>query len=130
MTRSSNRNIRHLLLLGGAFGGLFGCLPVSVEAEDADTWSNPDGEEQLYLIAEALVKSGFPGIRIPVFEVVNGSVLSVWPHSGDTIEGQYFAELFEKVRSGLPLPEVSKAVAAVNARYAQSGLISPASCLS
>ncbi len=129
MTRSSNRNIRHLLLLGGAFGGLFGCLPVSVEAEDADKWSNPDGEEQLYLIAEALVKSGFPGIRTPVFEVVNGAVLSVWPHAGDTIEGQYFAELFAKVRSGLPLPEASKAVAAVNARYALHGVNLPESCL-
>ena len=129
MTRSSNRNIRHLLLLGGAFGGLFGCLPVSIEAEDADKWSNPDGEEQLYLIAEALVKAGFPGIRTPVFEVVNGTPMSVWPHSGDTIEGQYFAELFERVRTGVPLPEASKAVAAVNTRYALHGVNLPESCL-
>lgn len=129
MTRSSNRNIRHLLLLGGAFGGLFGCLPVSVEAENADKWSNPDGEEQLYLIAEALVKARFPGIRTPVFEVVNGTLMSVWPHSGDTIEGQYFAELFEKVWSGMPLPEASKAVEDVNARYALRGVDLPESCL-
>jgi hypothetical protein len=122
---ASRKKTRHLTIAGGVFGA----LPFSVEAEDADAWGHPNSQLRLYEIVEALVESRFSGVRMPVVLPVGGAFLTFWRHSPDTAEGQYFVEVLKVARAGLPLPEVSEVIEAVRLLYRESGLTSPKSIL-
>ncbi len=101
-------------------------LPISVPVENADEWNNPEGELQLYYIAQALIAHGFEGVMFKVLATsANGRFMYTMPHDLSSPEGKYIAAMWESARNGQQLPDVDSALVAVRTAYRQAGLPLP-----
>lgn len=103
-----------------------GHLPRILEPEDSDAWQNPEGETRMAEILNAIVKAGYPGIRIEVHgKTPSGKLFWTLHYNNGTPEGRLAKGLYALARSGnKPLP-VEEAMSVLERVYREQGLPLP-----
>jgi hypothetical protein len=112
-----------ILVMGDARAGH---LPYAIEPEDADAWHNPAGETRMGEILVAIVKAGFPGIKIKVLGKTSAGRL-LWNlfYNVETPEGRLAQALYAFAKAGNKLFPVDEALSILERVYREQGLPLP-----
>jgi hypothetical protein len=101
-------------------------LPSALELEDADTWNNPIGEDQLVTAIQAIIEAGYEGVKIRVVgRTSKGKFIWKMSYREDTPEGRLAKGLPMLAKYGCKKIDPDQCLQTLERVYLEQGLKPP-----